>query len=661
MSGTLRVAGACLNQLPLAWSDNCQRILAAIAAAKAEKVALLCLPELCISGYGCEDMFLSPHVLDAAEVSLRKIVAASKGIAVLVGMPVRFQSLVYNAAVMICDGAILGVNAKRLLPREGVHYEARWFQPWPADVVGELTLCGKRVPIGDLAYDFFGVRVAVEICEEAWHATPSASEQVRAGAQIVLNPSASHFAFDKHNVRERLVANSSRSLQVHYVYANLVGLEAGRLLYDGGVLVASCGEVVARGPRFSFRDFVVTACDIDLDRSEAGRLKNRPVRQVTTTSVRSTAVIAAPRLQRSTGKTRASKAEARSSSADGFTNYAGDKNLDFVRAEVLALFDYLRRAKARGHVVSLSGGCDSATVAVLVAHMWAVALQEFGSSKALAARVGLPAPKQDAGNPRAWVQAYLTCVYQKTKNSSLTTEKVAAGIAKEIGATFYRVDVQPMVDAYLNAFAQSTSIKLDWAKDDKTLQNIQARARAPMAWLLANQRGALLLATCNRSEAAMGYATMDGDTAGGLSPIAGVDKHFLRAWARWAETRCPIGLGPVRALGAMNALAPTAELRPPEQEQSDEADLMPYAILERIERLLIRDKLAPSVALEHLVAEFSDIKPKQLHDYIKKFTTYWQASQWKRERYAPAFHLDDISLDPKTWCRYPLLSGGWEG
>src|SRR3569832_2857875 len=117
---------------------------------------------------------------------------------------------------------------------------------------------------------------------------------------------------------------------------------------------------------------------------------------------------------------------------------------------------------------------------------------------------------------------------------------------------------------------------LGWATDDIALQNIQARVRSPGAWMIANLRNALLLSTSNRSEAAVGYATMDGDTSGGLSPIAGIDKAYLRRWLAWMESTGPLGIGPLPALRAINVQAPTAELRPAERKQTDEEDLMPY-------------------------------------------------------------------------------------
>jgi NAD+ synthase (glutamine-hydrolysing) len=162
-----------------------------------------------------------------------------------------------------------------------------------------------------------------------------------------------------------------------------------------------------------------------------------------------------------------------------------------------------------------------------------------------------------------------------------------------------------------------------------------------------------LLATSNRSEAAVGYATMDGDTAGSISPIAGIDKAFIRQFLIWMQEE----LGYL-GLEYVNSLQPTAELRPSSEAQTDEKDLMPYEILNLIERLAFYERLSPKQVLERLVEE--NVAPaERLEDYVTKFFTLWSRNQWKRERYAPAFHLDDYNLDPRSWLRFPILSGGF--
>jgi NAD+ synthase (glutamine-hydrolysing) len=202
--------------------------------------------------------------------------------------------------------------------------------------------------------------------------------------------------------------------------------------------------------------------------------------------------------------------------------------------------------------------------------------------------------------------------------------------------------------------------ELTWQKDDLTLQNIQARTRAPMAWIVANIKGAILLATSNRSEAAVGYATMDGDTAGGLAPLGGIDKPFLREWLCWMEQEATWGRGRIAALALINQQAPTAELRPQQEAQRDEDDLMPYTVLSRIERLLVRDHMGPQDILALLQKEFTGYDRPTLESYLRRFLKLFTQNQWKRERYAPSFHLDDASLDPKTWWRFPILSGGFK-
>ena len=222
------------------------------------------------------------------------------------------------------------------------------------------------------------------------------------------------------------------------------------------------------------------------------------------------------------------------------------------------------------------------------------------------------------------------------------------------------LEIGRLVEGYVSCAEQVLGRQLSWQTDDIALQNIQARVRGPSVWLLANVKNALLLSTSNRSEAAVGYATMDGDTCGGLSPIAGIDKAFLLDWLRWLETIGPMGLHPIPALAAVNQMQPTAELRPPASGQTDEDDLMPYRVLDAIERAGIRDKQPPVEVFRTIRPHFPQYTVAQLQVWVERFFRLWCRNQWKRERYAPSFHLDDENLDPKTWCRFPILSGGFE-
>jgi NAD+ synthase (glutamine-hydrolysing) len=248
----------------------------------------------------------------------------------------------------------------------------------------------------------------------------------------------------------------------------------------------------------------------------------------------------------------------------------------------------------------------------------------------------------------------LICAYQGTKNSSQDTFISAKELAESLGATFYHWNIDEEVVSYTQKIEVATNRKLTWQKDDITLQNIQARSRSPIIWMLANMNNALLITTSNRSEGDVGYATMDGDTSGSIAPIAGVDKFFIQNWLKWAEVNLNIP-----ALNYVNSLTPTAELRPLENTQTDEADLMPYKILAAIERVAIREYKSPIEVFQTLSEENLEDKVI-LKKHIVKFYRMWCRNQWKRERIAPSFHLDDFNVDPRSWCRFPILSGGYE-
>jgi NAD+ synthase (glutamine-hydrolysing) len=309
-------------------------------------------------------------------------------------------------------------------------------------------------------------------------------------------------------------------------------------------------------------------------------------------------------------------------------------------------------------VVSLSGGADSAACSVLVALMVRFGCAYLGREGFVDKLSYIPGIDAGSGEA-ALVRRLLLCAYQATENSGDVTRDAARAVADGVGAEFMLLDVDPLYKGYVALIEEALGRELEWSTDDIALQNIQARVRGPSIWMLANIRDALLLATSNRSEAAVGYATMDGDTCGGLSPIAGIDKAFLRQWLRWMERTGPEELGPLPVLSAVNAQQPTAELRPPSAEQTDEGDLMPYPLLDAIEGAAIRDKHTPLEVFLEMRARFPDFSAAQLCAYVERFFALWCRNQWKRERYAPSFHLDDKNLDPKTWCRFPILSGGF--
>ena len=219
-------------------------------------MSILCLPELCITGYGCEDAFHSPGVQRTARQVLLEIVPETRGLIVSLGLPLLHRGGLFNTACLVADGRILGFVAKQNLANEGIHYEPRWFKPWPRKACVETEVGGGNVPAGRsgvrLRRRAAGLR---DLRRRLGRRIGPGRTCARRNVDIILNPSASHFAFGKHEVRKRFVLEGSRAFHVSYVYANLLGNEAGRAIYDGDAMIASGGRMLAVGPRFSFADY----------------------------------------------------------------------------------------------------------------------------------------------------------------------------------------------------------------------------------------------------------------------------------------------------------------------------------------------------------------------------------------------------------------------
>ena len=602
-----RIAGATVNQTPLDWKNNIAHLKQAIWQAKEAKVEILCLPELSVTAYGCEDIFLSEWLPEKAKSFLPELIEETEGILTTLNLPIRFEGKLYNCSVVIQDKTILGVYAKQYMALDGVHYEPRWFNPWPVGLVKEIELFGKNYPIGDITFDIEDWKLGFEICEDAWRGKDRpACRLFEKGVNLILNPSASHFAMGKTQERIELVEGSSKSFECTYVYANLLGNEAGRMIYDGELMIAQHGKMHLRSELLSFKDVHIDWVDIAPDQS------------IAPTPEKVAPVI--------------------------------PKEEEFPQASALALYDYLRKSRTNGYTLSLSGGADSATCAVMVAEMVRRGVSEIGKAAFLAK---INRADWEELTEKEIVGKLFNTAYQGTVNSSDTTLNAARTLAESIGAKFYDWTIDGAVKAYTETIEGALNRKLTWEQDDLALQNIQARARSPIIWMLTNITNTLLLTTSNRSEGDVGYATMDGDTSGSLAPISSVDKHYIRQWLHYAEKELGYsGLAPI------NVLPPTAELRPSDQKQTDEDDLMPYHIMVEIEKLAIRDHRSPKEVFELLSKE--GLEPTELlKEHIIKFYKLWSRNQWKRERLAPAFHLDEFNVDPRTWCRFPILSAGF--
>lgn len=611
----MKIATAALNQTPLDWNRNADNIRCAIDWARKNETMVVCLPELCIPGVGCGPYFKRPGVVEKSLDIFFELLPELKGMIATLGLPIEYKGILFNTACLIVDGKPFGFQCRTSFVDSKLH-ELGWFRPWMRNQHAEFELNGENYKLGDLSFEFKlneerDFHVAVEIGEPDWNSPKQPAAAERQKLDLLLNPSASRFSLEKHARRLQYAREATEKFDYVHVFSNYVGNESGPEIYDGGSFVAEKGKIVAETPRFSYHDAQGTVAILNRESPE-DIAAQQPVREE-----------------------------------------------ELSHAVPLGMLDYLRKSGAKGFALSLSGGADSTSIAVFVALGVRFAWTELGRD-AFCEQFGFVPGIADVQTPQDAVGRFLTCFYQGTKNSGETTRNAAKTVAEELGADFFELDIDSIVDDYVRMISNALGRELTWETDDIALQNIQARARVPSAWLIANVRNALLLATGNRSEATLGYTTMDGDTAGCLAPIGGIDKAFLRQWLNWMESTGPKIDGrrvSMPFLSAVNSQIPTAELRPPERNQTDEEDMMPYPVLNRIEQLGIAQRKSQSEIFETLREEFKEYSDEDFIFWIGRFFRRWRQNIWKRKRYAMSFHVDDSSISSEDIGRFPTLSG----
>lgn len=680
------VSLGCVNQNALDLRGNVRRIKGLIEQCRRVGSQFLCLPELAVSGYGCEDMFGSAHFCQQVEVAMGELVAATANFSLVVGAPMQHNNQTYNAIFLVQNQQIVAITAKKILAEGEVYYESRWFRPWPAGAVEFVAYAGSSgVPFGDPWLQVGEMSMGVEICEEAW----SERRPLRYAppCEVVFHLSASYFAIGKHKRRQELVVRSSELFQGHYLYVNLLGVDSAKLIYDGGSLWAYRGELIHESPRLSLYDAVLTHHHLKLhpqngegqgsparpvvrvDAEVAGLRRTQVVVQAASAAVLTLAAqpqqLVYQQYQSHDQHPRAT--EVSGPPLGGLAYELGgcdDETFrEFFAGLTLGLWDYLRKSSAQCYVISLSGGCDSSAVACLVVGMFRRVCQELGEAQ-LAQRLGWPQSQWDEVTSPApalagavgWLARLVRCVYQRTTQSSAASAAAAAALCDELGIPLEVISIQQQVDAYIAQLEHRLQRKLSWEEDMSVLENIQARARSPYPWMLANTFGGIVLCTANRSEAAVGYTTMDGDSSGGLAPVSGVSKAWLQRWLRWVSDGGLEGYMTGAALHQVLAYPPTAELRPARFAQTDEQDLMPYEVMAQIETLFVLEQCSEAEVVRRLQQTFDQLKEADLQAYVRTFYELWQSSQWKRERLAAGFHVAEMNVDPQSWYRYPILS-----
>lgn len=692
----VRVGTASLRQLPFDFTGNAQRVLAAVKAACQARINVLLLPELVLSGYGCEDNFTFQEFNQAVEASLAIIIEeiaslhkryeaegnTDAAVLVALGMPLMYPGgQVFNATAIVSHQGLHGFSCKQFLARNGLHYEPRWFEAWTR---GRVTLHPKfDVPMGDIVVDCNGIRIGFETCEDSWISNRPGRDLYQRNVDIILNPSASHFAVGKYATRKQFVQEGSRAFGVAYAYANLSGTETGTSIFDAGCLIASEGRILSYGDRLNTQDMMVNHALVNVSANRVSRIiSSETIKNNEANTVDIPLTVGLDSEQLSLKDIKHADATTNHTLPDFWASLTGP-DLDYTEicyAIGNGLWDWMTRTKTNGYVVSLSGGADSGLAAVLVYLSQRIAYHQLGED---AYRAKLPdrvqniaqqkevTPIQGQGHEVPLVQQLLPkllfCLYQGSENSSNTTYHAAKVLAQGIGATFRNWDIQPLIEQYCERVnGIYPEHPLSWDTDDITLQNIQARVRSPGVWMIANRENKLLIATSNLSESALGYATMDGDTSGVLSAISGLAKSTIRKLNRWLETTGVPVLTEhgckriaIPQLRWINEQQPTAELRP--DEQTDEDELMPYEICDFImDCYLIRQMWPKSILVELVMNGYGDTYTlRELAAFVERWFKLFCRNPWKRYGTRAGFHVSQISLDPKTFHRFPLLNSGF--
>ena len=653
------LAAASLNQTVGDWEGNERRIREVIGEAKFAGARLLLLPEMCLPGYSLGDRLLRVGTIERSWDMARRLAGAAEGIAVAVGLPVQYEGVLYNAMALLAGGKVVGLAAKENLATGDVQYENRYFLPWPHGRLVDFDAGDDTtVPLGTQMFHLPGLgTVAFEICEDAWKGLRPGSAYALAGAEILLNPSASWFTIGKHRVRRRLVEQVSREDHCVYLYTSLLGCDATRLIFDGSLFLAVDGRIEAEGRRFVFdRDWELIHKVVDLRevrhaRMEEGSWRDQNSRASWGAYGQVPGIVKVPG-DFSTDKVAPPPAPywipPEPEHPDPSLRYLEDSvlgrpiterdlsHLELELALSLALRDYTAKTGIKTCCLALSGGRDSAMVALLVRQMH---------------RYGRPGIGTD--ELRQVVADRFLCAYLATENSGEPTREAARAVAEEIGATFIDGKIQPALTAAHKVVESMTGEPLVWSNPnlDIPLQNIQARVRGMLIWTIANLQNALLLVTSNKSEAAVGYTTMDGDSSGGLAPIADVPKSLIKLYLDWAAD-----FHGLKSLQKIKAMEASAELRPPGSAQTDEADLMPFPVLDMLMHAFVQLALDPLEMLRRLWPAMHPYYGDDLARFaadVRKFVRLFCFAQWKRERIAISFRVTAFDLDPKTGFRFP--------
>ena len=534
---------------------NTAKIIEYVERAREAQADMVAFPELAITGYPPEDLLFKTSFLQANVEAMRQVVAAAKGIAVVVGY-VEMGPNIANAAAVGYDGRLIDTYQKMYLPNYGVFDEDRYFRR------------GDTCPV----YTINGTVVGVNICEDIWYPVGSIAVQREAGAELIVNINASPFHAGKRAYREKMVATRAADNELFIAYVNTVGGQ-DELVFDGASLIYDMsGDLVARGSAFA-EELIVT--DLDIESVFRSRLRDSRPRKENPTILRE---IGNPKT--------IYVSEFQSQKREPLPSASLGEPLDGVeeiyRALVLGTRDYLHKSGFSKVVIGLSGGIDSALTAV-------VAVDALGAENVVG--VGMPSRYSSEG--------------------SVSDSKE---LADNLGIDFWLVPIEPAH----SAFADMLDQQFQGTQPNVAEENVQARIRGNVLMTISNKFGWIVLTTGNKSEMAMGYATLYGDMAGGFAVIKDVPKTLVYALSLWRNQH---GEPRPAIPEAIIDKAPSAELRP---DQIDQDTLPPYDQLDPIVKAYVEE----DYSLEEMVAMGHD------PDAVRQVITFVDRNEYKR-RQAP--------------------------
>ena len=495
--GYVRVGAAVPSVSPADVELNKRSIIAAIDEARKHGVQILVLPELCVTGYTCSDLFHQSTLLRNAYRALYEIAAATEGqkMLVAVGAPIVYRDLLYNCAVLINDGRIAGVVPKTYVPNYGEFYEQRWFASGAGVSGSFIGVDGRETPFGtDLLFYFGGTRIGVELCEDLWAPTPPSTALALAGAQVILNLSASNEVIGKHDYLVDLLRQQSARLHAGYVYASAgYGESSTDLVFAGNGIIAENGTLLASTPRFTASPQMAVA-DLDCDLlmrerrynttwRESSRLQQTDFRRIVLSSDIGPEVKELKRLIGTAPFVPQDKDSRHLRSAE------------IVAMQVAGLKRRLEATRCTKLIVGVSGGLDS-TLALLVAHRAFVEMKLD-----VAGIIGITMPGFGTTG--------------RTYNN-------ATELIRSLGATLKEISIVDSVRQHFRDIGQDESVH------DVTYENGQARERTQILMDFANKVGGMVLGTGDLSELALGWCTYNGDHMSMYGVNASVPKTLVK-------------------------------------------------------------------------------------------------------------------------------------